>query len=110
MEPNLGHIIGFGTDPFQPPKGTVPFGKGLARTLQATSVLHTGSREGMRLQSSPSLPPVTKLSHIEVRKTWQVATVLGKYTPAVEIPTVSEVRMYISSPCSTCVCTEGLFL
>ena len=65
---------------------------------------------GMRLQSSPSLPPVTKLSHIEVRKTWQVATVLGKYTPVVEIPTVAEVCMYISSPCSTCVCNEGLVL
>ena len=48
---------------------------------------------GMRLQSLPLLPPVTKLSHIEVRKTWQVATVLGKYTPVVEIPTVAEVRI-----------------
>ena len=50
---------------------------------------------GMRLQSLhvASLPPVTKLSHIEVRKTWQVATVLGKYTPVVEIPTVAEVRI-----------------
>ena len=31
-----GHIVGFGADPkgtLKPPKGTVPFGKGLARTL-----------------------------------------------------------------------------
>ena len=31
-----GHIVGFGADPkgtLEPPKGTVPFGKGLARTL-----------------------------------------------------------------------------
>ena len=37
-----GHIVGFGADPkgtLEPPKGTVPFGKGLARTLVCTVIV-----------------------------------------------------------------------